>query len=142
MKSGPKNMSSLAKTGRVIFALSMGLMIAANCAMSPEARKAAHVEKAEEYFGRARYQEAVIEYFNVLQIEQDNPTAIQNIGLALYELGQLGEAFRYLQRAQEIAPGNIDVRLKLAAIYLLGNPETISPQRDRPVPNDRRAVWR
>ena len=46
-----------------------GLVAAAGCARSPEAQKARHLERGDKYFAREQYQEAIIEYRNVLRIE-------------------------------------------------------------------------
>ena len=84
-----------------------------------ERRKAGHLERGEEYFAAGQYQEALIEFLNVLQIEADNPQAIDRIGAALHETGQYGAAFSYLQRSVERDPSNIEARAHLARIYLL-----------------------
>ena len=86
---------------------------------SPEAKMARSLERGDGYFDQGEYREAVIEYQNVLQIEEDHPHAIARLGLAHFQLGQIGTAFRYLQSSREIAPEDTDIRLKLATIYLL-----------------------
>ena len=84
-----------------------------------ERRKAGHLERGEEYFAAEQYQAALIEFLNVLQIEADSPQAIDRIGAALYETGQYGAAFSYLQRSAGRDPSNIEARAHLARIYLL-----------------------
>ena len=39
------------------------------------------------------------------------------------QLGEMGQALRFLLRAQEGEPDNAEVRLKLASIYLMGRPD-------------------
>ena len=50
----------------------VGTLSWVECACSQEARKARHLERADQYFDQKEYREAVIEYRNVLQIEEDN----------------------------------------------------------------------
>ena len=98
------------------FVLVVGLLVAAGCARSPEAKKARHLERGDGYFSRQQYREAVIEFRNVLQLEGTNAHATRQLGLAHYQLGELGHALRYLLKSQELEPDNSGVRLKLATI--------------------------
>jgi len=81
---------------------------------------ARHLERADQYFDEGKFQEATIEYQNVLQLDENHAHANRQLGIALYELGRLGESTRSLRRAEEQNPEDLEVRLKLAAIYLLG----------------------
>src|SRR5262245_39088498 len=96
------------------------LIIVAGCARSPEAKKARFLDRGDNYFKKEQYREAIIEYRNVLQIDPNQPRAIAQLGLAHYHLGELGQAFRYLLRARELTPDDLEMRQKLGAIYLLG----------------------
>ncbi len=100
--------------------LVIGLALAAGCARSPEARKARHLERGDQFFSQAKYQEAIIEYRNVLRLDATNAHALQQLGLAHYQLGEFGQGYRYLVKGQELDPDNLDVRLKLGTLYLLG----------------------
>jgi tetratricopeptide (TPR) repeat protein len=100
--------------------LIMVLALAAGCSRSPEARKARHLERGDRYVKAEKYRDAIIEYRNVLRIESANAVAIRQLGLAHFQLGEMGQAFRFLLRAQELEPDQVEVRLKLASIYLLG----------------------
>jgi tetratricopeptide (TPR) repeat protein len=95
------------------------LLVAAGCARSPEAKKARYLDRGDQYFKKEQYREAVIEYRNVLQIDPNQPRAMAQLGLAHYQLGEFGQAFRYLLRARELAPDDMEARLKLGTIYLL-----------------------
>ncbi|MBI2526659.1 MAG: tetratricopeptide repeat protein [Candidatus Rokubacteria bacterium] len=94
--------------------------LAGGCARSPEARKARHLERGERYAKAEKYRDAIIEFRNVLRIDSANAQAIRQLGLAHFQLGEMGQAFRFLLRAQELEPDQLEVRLKLASIYLLG----------------------
>src|SRR5437879_6487547 len=77
-------------------------------------------DRDDKYDAQEQYQEAILEYRNVLRIDPANERAIRQLGLAHYQLGELGQAFRYLLKAEELAPDNPEVRLKLGTIYFLG----------------------
>src|SRR5713226_8256343 len=100
--------------------LLVALALVAGCARSPEAKKARYLERGDRYFRQAQHREAIPEYRNVLRIEGTDPHASRQLGLAYYQTGELSQAFRYLLKAQELEPDNLDVRLKLGTIYLLG----------------------
>src|SRR2546429_52347 len=114
---GSHSMLSIARTCAVLSIL--GIVVLAGCARSPEAEKARHLGRADRYFGREQFREAVIEYANVLRIEGSHPHAVRQLALAHYHLGELGRAFPYLLKSRESDPGNLDVRLKLGTIYLM-----------------------
>ena len=95
------------------------LVVATGCTRSPEARKARYLERGDAYFKKEQYREAVIEYWNVLRVDQNHPRAIAQIGLAHFQLGETAQAFRFLLRAQELTPDDPEVRLKLGTIYLM-----------------------
>jgi len=98
----------------------VGLMVATGCSRSPEAQKLRHLERGEQYAARAQFREAIIEYRNVLLQDPNNAPASRQLGLIHYQLGEPAVAFRYLLKAEELAPGDRDVRVKLGAVYLLG----------------------
>src|SRR5262245_19641996 len=103
-----------------VVSLVLAVWSATGCARSPEAQKARYLERGDTYAKRAQYREAVIEYHNVLRYEPANPRAIRQLGVAYFQMEQFVQAFRYLLKAQELAPDDLDVRLKLGAIYLGG----------------------
>ena len=96
------------------------LLLAMGCARSPEAKKARYLERGDRYFQKEQYREAIIEYRNVLRLDGQNPRATRQIGLAHYQLGQMGQAYPLLLRAQALEPDNATVALRLATIYLAG----------------------
>jgi tetratricopeptide (TPR) repeat protein len=110
-------MSSSARVGTVFLMIALVL---AGCARTPEAKKARYLERGNRYFKQEQYREAILEYRNVLRLDQKEPVATRQLGLAHYQLGQFGLAFRYLTQAQQLDPDNTEVRLKLASIYVLG----------------------
>jgi len=127
-------MSSIARAGTVFLMIALVL---AGCSRSPEAKKARYLERGNRYFKQEQYREAILEYRNVLRIDQKEPAATRQLGLAYYQLGQYGLSFRYLTQAQQLDPENIDVRLKLASIYVLGGrPDDATSQVDAVLKKD------
>src|SRR2546426_9929848 len=102
----------------MVLLLVTGLVVAAGCSRSPEARKARHLERADNYFAKAQYDDAVIEYQKALRIDSKATRAITGLGLSLYQLNAPGQAFPFLVKSLELDPGNAEVRLKLGTIYL------------------------
>ena len=96
------------------------LSLLSACTRSPEAQMARHLDRGDRYFKQEKYREAVIEYQNALRIDPRSAHAARQTGLAHFNLGELGQAYRYLLSAQELDPANAEVRLKLGAILLLG----------------------
>ena len=91
---------------------------------SPESKKAAHLERAESYFSKGQYQEAIIEYRNVTQLDAKDAAAHYRLALAHLKLGgllNLQAAFAELSRTVELDQTNRDAQLKLGELYLLGN---------------------
>ena len=56
------------------------------------------LEEAEEFFDEENYEEAIIYYDKVLEIEPTNPDALFSKSLALEKLGQLEESFSNLEK--------------------------------------------
>ncbi len=122
---------------RTAVLLLVGLALITGCARSPEAKKARYLERGDRYFKQEKYREATIEYRNALRIEENNPHAVRQIGLAYYETGEMGLAFRYLLRAQQLTPDELGVRQKLGTIYLLGGkPDDARAQAEAIVQKD------
>src|SRR5713101_5734376 len=86
------------------------------CGCSKAAREARHLERANGYFEGGQYQAAEIEYLNVLRLDAQSPLANQRLGTIYYDQGRYQAALRFLQRAKELAPDDLDARTKLAGI--------------------------
>lgn len=91
------------------------------CAETPEAKRARHLSRGDEYFGQGRYKEAVIEYQNVLRFDANDPKAIERMGVSYHNLGDFRRAFPYLVKARKANPEDLGLALKLAAIYVIAS---------------------
>jgi len=88
------------------------------CSCSPEAKKASHLKKADANFSAGRYDDAEIEYMNVLQIAPLDPAAVSHLALIYFDQGRMGRVGPMLLKAKELQPDNLDVRLKLGMLQL------------------------
>ena len=77
-----------------------------------------HQKRANQYFNSGQFEQAEIEYKNVLRNAPQDAQAWSRLGVIYYEQGRLGEAGQILIRAQQLNTNNLEVRLKLGTIYL------------------------
>ena len=94
-----------------------------NCTqLSAEEKKAKHYERGMAYFNDEKYQEAVIEFKNIIQLDPKDANAYHQLALIHLKLGGLPDlqaAFGELSKAVEIDPTIQDAQLKLGEFYLL-----------------------
>ena len=100
-----------------IFALIVLILGVSGC--SKEAKKERHRKKAETYFSENKFNEAVVEYKNVIQIDPNDARAHYQLGLALTRVGRMREAFDSFLKSVELDQGFIDARLQLGTFSLL-----------------------
>lgn len=98
----------------------LGLLAFTGCGLTKEGKIEKHLQNGDKYFSQQKYNEAIIEYKNVLKLDPANAGAIKGLGVSLYAAGNVQDAFPLLKKASEAAPDDLDIRLKLATIYLMG----------------------
>ncbi|MDH5774849.1 MAG: tetratricopeptide repeat protein, partial [Nitrospirota bacterium] len=111
-------------TGMVLcLALPFFLVSLGNCTqLSAEEKKAQHYERGMAYFHDEKYQEALIEFKNIIQLDPSDAKAYHQLALIHLKLGglpNLQAAFGELTKAVEIDPTIEDAHLKLGDFYLL-----------------------
>src|SRR2546430_5282260 len=89
------------------------------CSSDLDAKRARHLSRGDEYFGQGRYKDALIEYQNVLRFNASDSRAIERMGFAYHNLGDFRRAYPFLLKARQANPDDVNVTMKLAAIYLL-----------------------
>ncbi len=94
-----------------LLALCCGLLFA-NC--SPQAKTARHVSRGESYLKAGDYESAKIEFLKALRTDANNLSAVQNLGLIWSEQGAPVRALPYLFKIRELAPAQVESRLRLA----------------------------
>ena len=77
-----------------------------------------HQQRADHYYDAGQYDQAAIEYRNVLRNTPQNAAARARLGLIYFDEGRLGEAYQLLNQVAQMAPNNLPVRLKLGVIDL------------------------
>ena len=108
-----------APRGRRGFPILAAFLVTAAFACSVQAKTARHLERGDGYFGQKKYREAILEYRSVLDKDPKNTRAVQRLGIAHYELGELGQSYGYLRRASETDPNDVEVRWRLGALAVL-----------------------
>ena len=104
-----------------IFAVFFFISIGSGC--TPAAKRSRALQRAEHYFKNGDYDKARIEYLNLLQLDQMNPTAVRQLGTIWFEDGDPLHALPYLKAARDLDPNNLDIRTKLAsALLMVGEP--------------------
>src|SRR5881227_2373860 len=81
-------------------------------------KKARLNEKAEKFFKAGEFDNAKIEYLNVIKIDQADANAYARIGAMWIEEGVPLRAGAFLIKALELAPNDIGSRLNLTRVYL------------------------
>ena len=85
---------------------------------SKQARKERALRRAESYFAAGQYDQAKVEYLNVVRFEPLNAVAYARLGSIWLDEGAPLRAAPYLLKARELAPENLDNRLKLARVLI------------------------
>ncbi len=84
---------------------------------SKSAKEARVLKRAQESFQDGQYDKARIDYLNVLRSNPSNATAVLRLGQIWSEEGAPLRASPFLIRAEELAPHDVENRLRLARIY-------------------------
>lgn len=113
------------KAGRRGALLALACALALAACSDPAERAAEHLQRAEAFFEDERYDEAMLEYRSVLQIDPNRADA--HYGLARVYLAQRKpqKAFWELQETARLAPDNLEARLQFAQFLLLGGDEEL-----------------
>jgi tetratricopeptide (TPR) repeat protein len=86
-------------------------------------KKSRILERADRYFRAGEYDNAKIEYLNLLRLDNQNVTAFQQLGFIWFEQGVPLRAVPFLLKVRELAPQNVAARAKLALSFMaVGQP--------------------
>lgn len=101
---------------KFLFALGpvAALLLLTSCSQSP----AKLISVANKYHDQKKYKEASILYQKAITKDKTNAEAYYREGLNLLESGNPGDASKFLRRAIDLKPDNVDAEAKLAEIYL------------------------
>ena len=80
-------------------------------------KKSYHLSRANHYYDASQMDRAEIEYLNVLRNDPANSQAFGRLGLIYYDQGRSLKAAPYLAKGSQLAPDDLNLRLKLGLIY-------------------------
>ncbi len=103
---------------RLLPLLAAMLFIGFGSGCSPTAKKSNHLADADRHYAAGQYDQAEIEYKNVLQIEPTNAKAIGQLGRIYFEQTRVIVARSFLKKASELDPTDLDLQIKLGLIDL------------------------
>ncbi len=99
-----------------VLLLAAGLAVSgAGC--SAKAKKAYHLQKADRYFAAGQYDQAEIEYLNVLRSDHENIQAISRLAQIYFDEGRMQRAAPFVFEGCRLATNNLDLNLKAGLIY-------------------------
>ena len=94
------------------------LLAVAGAGCTAKMKAAYHERRANQYFNAGQFEQAEIEYKNVLRNAPRNAQAWSRLGIIYFDQGRFGLAAQVLDQAQQVDTNNFEVRLKLGTIYL------------------------
>lgn len=94
------------------------LILLQACSSDPHTRELKYLGDGEKYFKAGKYQEAVIEFRNAIEIDARSPSAHYQLGKSYLALRNRDQAFRELNEAATLDPANSQVQLDVAALLL------------------------
>ncbi|MCA9503943.1 MAG: tetratricopeptide repeat protein [Myxococcales bacterium] len=102
---------------RILVLLAGGLLLLGlgGCADDAE-RVAEFMERGERYVDEGDYEEAIIEFKNVLQREPEHAGAHEALSLAYLEVDKPREAYWEMSETVRLDPDNVDARLRYGTI--------------------------
>ncbi|MEZ4218784.1 MAG: tetratricopeptide repeat protein [Myxococcota bacterium] len=95
------------------------LCLALAACKSDEQKLAEFLDRGKQALDAEKYDEAVIEYRNVLQLDPNHPEAHYALARSYTALQKLKEAYWELHEAVRLDPSNIDARVSFAQFSLL-----------------------
>jgi tetratricopeptide (TPR) repeat protein len=102
----------------LIYSSGLVAFLLTGCSSDPNKQKRAYLQSGDKYFQRARYQEAVIQFRNAIEIDPRFAEAHWQLARTFLRLRNSEAAFRELHETVRLEPRNADAELELAALYL------------------------
>lgn len=95
-------------------ALCLGVICLNGCSKDPNK----YLASGDKYFKAGKYNEAVVEYRNAIQLDPKLVQAHYQLSRAYVQLKSLGPAYNELRQTVELDPKNADAQLELATLLL------------------------
>ena len=94
--------------------ISVTVLLGSGC--TPKARRERLLQTADGHYLAGEYDQAEVEYLNVLKDDRGNPRAVVRLGLIYTEQGRIGPAIGYLRAGHTLVPEDLEVRYRLGQI--------------------------
>ncbi|MGI8467607.1 MAG: tetratricopeptide repeat protein [Pyrinomonadaceae bacterium] len=107
-------------------AVFIGLVLVFSTACNSEASKQKHLARGEEFLQKRKFQEAAMEFRAAADIDKNSADAHWGLARVFESQGQIYEAVDELRQVIQLAPNNLDAKVKLGNYFLLFTP----PQTD------------
>lgn len=88
------------------------------CSSDPNKRKLRMLNSGIEYVGNRKYQEAIIQFRNAVQLDPRFAAAHYQLARAYLNVGNSAAAYRELNETVGLDPANLDARLNLAKLMI------------------------
>lgn len=85
-----------------------------------ETRTAEFLEKGNQYLEQEQYEEAIIEFRSVLQLDPNNVEAHRNLSKAYFQTERMREGYWELSETVRLDPNDVDSRVQYTAITMAG----------------------
>src|ERR1019366_6350220 len=109
----------MSKLTRWVPSLALLLLLAiADTGCTAKMKAVYHQQRADRYYDAGQFDQAEIEYKNVLRHDPQNARAWTRLGLIYFDEGRGGEAAQILNRASQLDTNNLQLRLDLGTLYL------------------------
>src|SRR5215467_13862101 len=96
------------------------LVVLEACSRDPAKEKAAFLASGEKYAREDKYQEAVIQFRNAIEVDPRFVQAHHQLALVYIRMKAYQQAYRELLRTVELDSRNADAQLELAKLLLSG----------------------
>jgi Tfp pilus assembly protein PilF len=103
---------------RVVAWLALALLLS-SCSSDPNKRKLNYLKSGQHYFNQNKFQEAVIEFRNAVQIDPRFAEAHYQLARSYQSLKNYNAAYGELLETVTLAPGNLEAQLQLAALLIV-----------------------
>ena len=103
-----------------VAAVSLALTFTAGCSRDPNVRKHKYLESGKKYAANGKYKEAGIQFSNALAIDKNYGDAHFELAKLYLKMGSGMPAYHELLRTVDLLPQNLEARIDLGNILLLG----------------------
>lgn len=101
---------------RGLVGLMLALPLALAACQSDEERIEGFMQRGEAYVEQQQYEEAIIEFKNVLQLDPEHPGAHEALSLSFLQVDKPREAYWEMSETVRVDPENLDARLRYGTI--------------------------